>query len=268
MTHIIKKTINYFLPLVLKKYLFLFFPKLFKFDEVRLIFSFFKKKGIRKGLMIDVGSHHGSSMEFFLSENWTVHSFEPDRINFKLLSIKFKDFKNLITNNAAVSNKAGKFNFYRSNQSDGINSLIKFHHSHELSYQVDTITLNSYLKKNKISDINFLKIDVEGNDFNVLKSIDLNKIRPEIILVEFENSKTINIGVTTQDILNLFRKFHYSFIISEWQPISNYGSNHCWKKFHNINEFEFVDQDAWGNIIAVNDLSLCSDLNNFLKQTS
>lgn len=165
MNHRIKKTINYFLPLVLKKYLILFFPKLFPFGEIRLIFSFFRKNGIRKGLMINVGSHHGSSMEFFLSENWTVHSFELDRLNFKLLSIKFRDFKNLIINNAAVSDKAGKFKFYRSSKSDGINSLIKFHHSHEFSYQVDTITLNSCLKKNKISDINFLKIDSGLNNF-------------------------------------------------------------------------------------------------------
>lgn len=46
--------------------------------------------------------------------------------------------------------------------------------------------LNIYLPKEQIID--FLSIDVEGLDFDVIKSVDLNKVRPRLILIEILSS--------------------------------------------------------------------------------
>ena len=52
--------------------------------------------------------------------------------------------------------------------------------------KIKTITLNQVLNINNIqSRIDFLTIDVEGNEMNVLKGFDLNKYNPTLIMLEF-----------------------------------------------------------------------------------
>ena len=78
-----KNKIQKLIPVRIKLILFkLFFNNLY-FDEVKLIFFYFKKN--TKGLMIDVGAHRGSTSEFFVLKKWNVHCFEPDKNNFNFL---------------------------------------------------------------------------------------------------------------------------------------------------------------------------------------
>jgi FkbM family methyltransferase len=53
--------------------------------------------------------------------------------------------------------------------------------------------LDEYLPENQ--DIDFLSIDVEGLDFLVLKSINFNKYKPKVILVEI-------LGSTLEDLID------------------------------------------------------------------
>jgi FkbM family methyltransferase len=261
-----KKIIKLSLPIRLKFLFFCYFHKYLKFDEIKTIFFFLKNKKVKNGLMIDVGSNIGTSAEFFLLSKWMVHCFEPDKDNFRIINNRFTKFSKIKSNNLAISNKSGSLKFYRSSVSDGINSLIKFHESHNYEYKVDVIRLDTYLKKNNIKKIDFLKIDVEGNDFNVLKSIDLNTVSPTIIMMEYENAKTKNIGIKINDILEYLSNKNYNFLVSEWFPIQRYGHNHKWKKVHDINDFISVDPNSWGNIIAVKDYQLCVELFDFIKR--
>jgi FkbM family methyltransferase len=261
----IKKIIKLLLPLRLKFLCFSYFYQYLKFDEIKTIFFFLKKKKVKNGLMIDVGSNIGTSAEFFLLNKWMVHCFEPDKDNFRIINKRFTKFSNIRSNNLAISDKSGSLKFYRSSISDGINSLIKFHESHNYEYKVNVIRLDTYLNKNNIKKIDFLKIDVEGNDFNVLKSIGLNSVSPTIIMMEYEDAKTKNIGIKINDILEYLISNNYNFLVSEWFPIQRYGHNHKWKKIHKINDFSSVDPDSWGNIIGVKDYKLCVELFDFIN---
>lgn len=49
---------------------------------------------------------------------------------------------------------------------------------------VETKTLDQIILENRPPEIHFLKIDVEGPETAVLNSIQLNKYRPWIILIE------------------------------------------------------------------------------------
>ena len=44
--------------------------------------------------------------------------------------------------------------------------------------------------KSSVTEIDFLKIDVEGYDFNVIKGNDFSFVKPRVILSEFEDKKT------------------------------------------------------------------------------
>ena len=68
--------------------------------------------------------------------------------------------------------------------------------------KVKTKTLNSIIENSKFQydKINLLSIDVEGHELEVIKSIDLNKYAPEIILIEFMEEKLNEIKFYNQNI--------------------------------------------------------------------
>ena len=87
-------------------------------------------------------------------------------------------------------------------------------------------TLNYFLKKFNVykKNIDLLKIDVEGEELNVLKSIDLKKYKPTIISVEIHNQNLIY-----RDNLRYFKTNKiYKFLI-----LKNYKL--IWK-----NEYSFI----------------------------
>lgn len=71
------------------------------------------------------------------------------------------------------------------------------------TYEIDTPanTLTSILIKHKIDKINFLSLDIEGYELEALKGLDLEKFRPEYILVEARYR---------DDIIGYLGKFSYS----------------------------------------------------------
>jgi hypothetical protein len=50
---------------------------------------------------------------------------------------------------------------------------------------VPTIDLSPYMAANGWCDVDFIKIDVEGHDFTVLRALDFASIAPRLIMVEF-----------------------------------------------------------------------------------
>jgi hypothetical protein len=51
--------------------------------------------------------------------------------------------------------------------------------------RVPCVTLDDFLAQREITDLDFLKIDAEGYDFDVLESLDFSRITPELVLVEY-----------------------------------------------------------------------------------
>jgi hypothetical protein len=49
---------------------------------------------------------------------------------------------------------------------------------------IETIPLKDLLAKHKVKSIQFLKVDVEGYEYQVLQSNDWKKYRPEVICIE------------------------------------------------------------------------------------
>jgi len=220
-------------------------------SETDIVFQTIKNNEQTQKIMVDVGAHHGSSLEPFARKSWTVYAFEPDPENRKYLQRLCERFPKVIIDGRAVSNKSEKNqDFYRSDVSSGISSLHAFHPSHEKAFQVETISLRDLCRHKGISSIDFLKIDTEGHDIFVLEGVPWESISPEIILCEFEDNKTLKLGYNFFDMAEFLLEKGYTLLISEWYPITEYGSKHRWRRFSPY-PCELIDKDAWGNIIAV-----------------
>ena len=57
----------------------------------------------------------------------------------------------------------------------------------KLIKRIETDTLDNIIKKSKfiIKKIDFLSIDVEGNELNVLKGLNFKKYKPKVVVLEF-----------------------------------------------------------------------------------
>ena len=63
--------------------------------------------------------------------------------------------------------------------------------------------MNQILNKYNIKKINFLTIDVEGHEFNVLKGFDIKKYSPELVVIEFLDLKMKKFEFYNNSITNV-----------------------------------------------------------------
>jgi hypothetical protein len=77
--------------------------------------------------------------------------------------------------------------------------------------KIKTLTFSEMIKNYniKINNIDFLNIDTEGSDFNILKSINLKKYKPELICIEISQ---FTIQRDKKKILNYLKSNDYEFV--------------------------------------------------------
>ena len=206
--------------------------------------------------MVDVGAHHGSALVHFLNKGWKIIAFEPDESNCQKLRArlsKHQDASLVKLDTRAVSNKSKKsVPFYSSDVSTGISGLSAFHPSHRKTQKVETITLREALSSDDPSSIDFLKIDTEGHDLFVLQGFPWERFKPAVIECEFEDSKTVLLGYSFQDLAGFLVDKGFTVYVSEWHPIIRYGIRHDWNRLVRY-PCKLSDSKAWGNLLAFRD---------------
>jgi FkbM family methyltransferase len=219
-----------------------------QFDECKFVYEALGARN-NKGVMIDVGAHVGSSLIAFAKAGWNIWAFEPDPHNRQKLHERVKNRSNVRVINKAVSAEA-KTNvaFYSSNVSTGISGLTAFHESHEESARIDSTTLDIFVSEYQLQEVDFLKIDVEGHEMDVLNGLDFGKIKPRAIVAEFEDEKTKMHGYRMPDLARHLEDAGYVVFVSEWHPIERYGIKHSWKKMRRYPCD--TPPTAWGNLVA------------------
>ncbi|MEJ7590773.1 MAG: FkbM family methyltransferase [Planctomycetaceae bacterium] len=218
-------------------------------DEMAAIATLFSDG---QGILVDVGAHRGSSLIHFAKKHWTVFAFEPDEENMALLTKTIQSGYNVIVDTRAVGQRSGqKVSFYTSPQSSGISSLHPFTSTHQVANEVETVTLDQAVKEYGLRQINVLKIDTEGNEMFVLEGFGFEP-KPQVIVVEYEDAKTIPLGYSVGNLARLLCERGYHLFVSEWHPIERYGVRHSWRRLYEWGRFQ-VPSDSWGNLIALDE---------------
>jgi len=136
-------------------------------------------------VVIDVGANLGYYSLLsakLIREKGRVYSFEPMSSAFERLkkNISLNEFKNIKLENKGVSDKEEKLEIFFQNEYEiGIDQKGE-------KEEVNFITIDNYVEKNKIKKLSLLKVDTDGYDFNVLKGSlkTINKLKPKIITLE------------------------------------------------------------------------------------
>lgn len=218
-------------------------------DESHLIYRLFGNSN--GGTMLDVGAAFGLSLAPFARSGWDVHAFEPDPKNRSVLEKEWGECPNVTIVPKAVSDEHGVRTLYTSDESAGISSLEPFTAGHRASGHVPVITLGEYAAQHGIDSTDFLKIDVEGFEMNVLRGLDWS-IRPRTLVLEFDDAKTKPLGYSWTDLATELIDRDYQVLVSEWYPVTRYGTIHSWRGFKQF-PAELDDPRGWGNLIATDD---------------
>ena len=134
--------------------------------------------GDSKTVIFDVGANVGNYAKDLTNvfKNYNIHCFEPAKQTFSRLSENIKD-SNIVLNNFGLSDKETVQTLYYDKEGSGLASL----YNRQLDYfgidfsKAETVslsTLDVYCEKNHIEKIDFLKMDVEGNELNLLKGAE------------------------------------------------------------------------------------------------
>ncbi|MGI0480785.1 FkbM family methyltransferase [Geminocystis sp. CENA526] len=161
--------------------------------EDLVLARFFERQ--KDGFFVDVGAHHPqrfSNTYMFYLRGWKGINIDPLPHSMD----KFNELRpNDINLELAISNNGERLVYYQFNepalngfspeiskQRDGLRGEYKIIDQTEIqTYKLSEI-LDKYLPPNQ--SIDFLSIDVEGLDLEVLKSNNWEKYRPKLILVE------------------------------------------------------------------------------------
>jgi len=194
-------------------------------------------KNEKKLVIFDVGCYRGVFTKTMLNlvekRKYKFYLFDINK-NVKKYIASLLKLRNVYYNEIALSNKNGIANYYYNSffESAGssLSSIVKndakwnfsrklifkilFQSSKDfIKYQVSTITLDNFIKKNEIQSIDVLKIDIEGSEYELLKgakaTLKNNKVK--IILVEIIGKKNLY-DKKEKKILNFLKKRNYTLI--------------------------------------------------------
>jgi len=135
--------------------------------------------------IIEVGANNGhDTLQFLNDTNNNVFCFEPTVELQVVLHNKYKHFKNFHLISAAVDINNGFQWFNIAGQADwGCSSLYEFSENLEQTwpgrpdfkttdqYKVMTMRLDTFFENYNITEVDYLWIDAQGNDFKVLQSL-------------------------------------------------------------------------------------------------
>ncbi|MEO7393553.1 MAG: FkbM family methyltransferase [Chitinophagaceae bacterium] len=152
--------------------------------------------------IFDIGAHFGETSLFYnkIFSYPTIYSFEPFLPSFEILKSSVKSFHNIKVFNLAISSFSGQVDF-NVNKSSATNSILPTSKDGGKNWgenlldtietiKLDSITIDDFVEKCNIENIDILKIDTQGTEYEIIqgasKSIEQNKIKLiylEIIIV-------------------------------------------------------------------------------------
>jgi FkbM family methyltransferase len=189
-------------------------------------------------IVVDVGAHIGhytiiSSKR--VGQNGRVIAIEAHPDNFEILNrnIKLNKLTNVIPLNYAVYSKQTKLKLYLPVEESGFTIyntiMINRAKTDEKFIEVNANTLDYLLQQNGIRDANWIKIDVEGAEFEVLKGAHniLSNSKDIALLIEVHGLDNYTPVIEFLHSYNLNVEFEMSNENGDWRHIIARKSSFC-----------------------------------------
>jgi len=197
---------------------------------------------------MDIGANEGLFSLIFktLQPNCLIYAFEPAPKSFKRfrINISLNNFSNIIIEKSCLGSYEGSTKFYNfQGPMSGLSSLRPPSNMILAPIKVISVpitTIDCYVKRKKIENLDFIKIDVEGGELDVLKGgVDsIKKINP-IIMSEIQDLRTKNWNYKAFEIYQFLKLLNYN-----WYKITEKG----FLKEVSLNKKDNIDYE---NLVAI-----------------
>ncbi|HEX5744504.1 MAG TPA: FkbM family methyltransferase [Candidatus Saccharimonadales bacterium] len=217
--------------------------------EDLILESFFEDT--KKGFYVDVGACHphvASVTKRFYLNGWKGINIEPQTELCELFETERKKDINL---NVAVSDKSKTITLRTYPENRGLSTTtpeikdkyIEEDESTARKYDdkpMEATTLKAILKRYKVRSIQFLKIDVEGYEHEVIEGNDWTLFRPEVVCVEADHM--------IKDWKHLLRNNGYQLVF--FDGLNEYYVDSKTDRARKFNYVKHVLMDLKGGIAA------------------
>lgn len=189
---------------------------------------------IRKGqCIIDIGANVGLTARAFgkaVGSNGSVHAIEPEYSNYKYLCANTLHLPQVIPHRIAISDR-DEIRTLKLNPVSGTGNSLYGAETGD-TQNVKCMSLESFFKEQQINHVDWIKIDVEGAELDVLEGISSSiETLPGLhILIELCPTNLKRAGATSDQLISKLKNFGYtveaiiengdSFIIQKIDDVS------------------------------------------------
>jgi len=185
----------------------------------------------KAGFYIDVGASHPEALSVTKSlydRGWSGINIDPLRSSIDLFEKERPRDLNL---NVAIGREDGRREFFEAvdyPELSTLNAEVASGYGREtISYQVKVITGNKLFFDYVKQPVDLMKIDVEGNENEVITSIDFRKHRPKVLVIEATIPNAPFPGWAELESINNF---------ATWEPVL-IDSGYVFALFDGLNRF-------------------------------
>ena len=196
-------------------------------------------------VIIDGGANIGdySLMANRTNPNCKVYAFEPVQNTYNELTNNTKGYNNIVPLKKGLfsSNCTKEINLFNSNQHSSIYNMEKAYYQSSEKSTIELVSGDDFMKENEIETIDFLKIDVEGAEYEAIKGFEKSFKEGKIKAIQFEYGY---VNITTKKLLIDFHHLleEYGYVVGKVFP-----------KTVEFRDYKYKHEDFIGpNFIAVN----------------
>ncbi len=166
-------------------------------------------------VIFDIGANVGDWSKFLINEykniNYKLYLFEPSQVTFNELVKNIEQMEGRYFYQIGFGDKQDKIQIYYDNEAQG--SAGAFIKNAKYSEEIDIDTIDNFCKENNIKTIDFLKMDVQGYELNILNGAKEMLQNGNIKFIQFEfDEPNIENRIFFKDFWNLlhdkYRLYH------------------------------------------------------------
>lgn len=163
--------------------------------------------GKKDMVVLDCGSNIGLFSYYAYPFAKVIYALEPSQVHFETLNhmLEYNGIENVKTHKLALSHQNGETTFYHTPNVTAYSLRPEIHNPESGQETVTTIRLDDFFKQEGIEHCDFMKLDIEGSEFEVVGGEGFENVADKIAALVVE--------------LHSWPQYNYSLLINRLRDL-------------------------------------------------
>jgi FkbM family methyltransferase len=179
----------------------------------------------KDNLVLDIGTNFGTTILQFariIGKDGLAYGFEPDPTNFSICqnNIKLNKFSNIRVENLGVGSKDDTLLLVVDSEYNRGMNKISLENNGKESFFVKIICIDDWVESKNITQVDLIKIDVEGFEMEVLKGAEktLKTFKP-LLFIELDNNNLKLHNSSAKELVEYLMFLGYEILHTETESV-------------------------------------------------